>query len=108
MLEYKVLGNKNQNISSLRPFFDGSDYPYWKFKMQLYLNYDSIKLWDIIRKGWKPPKATNNDVHYLTRSESQKQKGYDHFSLLYVKRRRRKASTLHLSQGNMKNLRESL
>ena len=54
--------SENQNISSLRPFFDGSDYSHWKFKMELYLGCDSIKLWDIIRKGWEPPKATINGI----------------------------------------------
>ena len=48
----------SENISSLRPYFDGSDYPHWKFKMALYLDCYSIKLWDIVQKGWKPPKAT--------------------------------------------------
>ena len=56
------MGSKNQNISSLRPFFDGSDYSHWKFKMDLYLDCDSIKLWDIVQKGWEPPKATINGV----------------------------------------------
>ena len=41
----------NENISSLRHFFDGSDYPHWKFKMELCLDCDSIKLLDIVRKG---------------------------------------------------------
>ena len=63
MLEYKIIGS--ENISSLRPFFDGSDYPHWKFKMEHYLDCDSIKLWDIVRKGWEPPKATVNDVEPL-------------------------------------------
>ena len=31
-------------------------------KMELYLDYDSIKLWDIIRKGWEPPKAKKDGV----------------------------------------------
>ena len=56
------MGSENQNISSLRPFFDGSDYPHWKFKMKLYLDCDSIKLWEIIQKGQEPPKAINNGV----------------------------------------------
>ena len=51
-----------ENIFSLRPFFDGSDYPHWKFKMELYLDYDSIKLWDIVRKGWETLKATVNGI----------------------------------------------
>ena len=47
----------SENIYALRPFFDGSDYPQWKFKMELYLYCDSIKLWDIVRKGWEPTKS---------------------------------------------------
>ena len=30
--------------------------------MELYLDCDSIKLWDIVRKSWKLPKATVNGV----------------------------------------------
>ena len=30
--------------------------------MELYLDCDSIKLWDIVRKSWEPPKATINGV----------------------------------------------
>ena len=55
----------SENISSLRPFFDGSNYPHWKFKMELYLNCDSIKLWDIVRKGWEPPKTTINSIESI-------------------------------------------
>ena len=54
--------SESQNFYSLRPFFDGSDYPQWKFKMELYLDCDFIKLWAIVRKGWEPPKATINGV----------------------------------------------
>ena len=60
MLEYKIMSS--ENIFSLRPFFDGYDYPHWKLKMELYLDCDSIKLWNIIRKGWEPPKATVNGI----------------------------------------------
>ena len=62
MLEYKTIGSESQNISTLRPFFDGNDYPHWKFKMELYLDCDSIKLWDIVLKGWEPPKVTMEGV----------------------------------------------
>ena len=30
--------------------------------MELYLDCYSIKLWDIVQKGWKPPKATIDGV----------------------------------------------
>ena len=56
------MGSESQTFYSLRPFFDGSDYSQWKFKMELYLDYDSIKLWDIIQKGWEPPKAIINGM----------------------------------------------
>ena len=55
----------SENISSLRHFFDDSDYSHWKFKIKLYLDYDSIKLWDIVRKAWEPPKATVNGVETI-------------------------------------------
>ena len=58
MLEFKIMGSESQTFYSLKPFFDGSDYAQWKFKMELYLDCDSIKLWDIVHKGWELPKAT--------------------------------------------------
>ena len=60
----------SENISSLRPFFDGSDYPYWKFKIELYLDSDSIKLWDIVCKGWEPPKATVNGIKTIVERDN--------------------------------------
>ena len=30
--------------------------------MEFYLDYDSIKLQDIVQKGWEPPKAIINGV----------------------------------------------
>ena len=56
------MGSENQNISSFRPLFDGSDYPHCKFKMELYLDCDSIKLWDIVRRGWELAKAMVNGI----------------------------------------------
>ena len=55
----------SENICSLRPFFDGSDYPHWKFKMELYLDCDSTKLWEIVHKGWEPPKGTINGLETI-------------------------------------------
>ena len=70
MLEVKIMGSDAQNFSSFRPFFDGSDYPHWKFKMELYLDSDSVKLWDVVLKGWEPPRATVEGV-VTTFSRSQ-------------------------------------
>ena len=33
--------------------------------MELYLNCDSIKLWDIVRKGWEPSKGIVNDIETI-------------------------------------------
>ena len=55
----------SEKISSLRSFFDGSDYPHWKFKMELYLDCDFIKLWHIFHKGWELPKATINGIETI-------------------------------------------
>ena len=108
----------SEKISSLRPFFDGSDYPHWKFKMELYLDCDSIKLWDIIRKRWESPKATVNGIETIVERDEwsaiqqegnhKNKKGYDHYSILYVKRKRSQTSTLLFGQGNVANFRESL
>ena len=59
----------SENISSLRTFFDGSDYPYWTFKMELYLDCDSIKLWDIVRKGCEPHKAIVNGIKTIIKRD---------------------------------------
>ena len=85
--------------------------------MELYLDCDSIKLWEIFQKGWEPPKATVNGVetevdrdnwNAIQQEGNHKKKGYDHSSLIHVKRGRRQASILHFGQGNVVNLRESL
>ena len=56
------MGSEGVNFSSLRPFLDGSDYPHWKFKMELYLDSDPIRLWKVVLDGWEPPKATLDNV----------------------------------------------
>ena len=38
--------------------------------MELYLDSDSIKLWDVILDGWEPPKAKVDDVE-VTLKRSQ-------------------------------------
>ena len=80
MLEVKIMGSEIQNISSLRPFFDGSDYPHWKFKMELYLDSNFIKLWDIILDGWESPKGKVDDVEVVLKriQWNQTQKDENH------------------------------
>ena len=43
---------------SLRPYFDGSDYPYWKLHMQYYMDIDQIDVWDQVLTKWTPPTIT--------------------------------------------------
>ena len=86
--------------------------------MELYLDCDSIKLWDIIRKGWEPPKATINGVEIEIERDNwnviqqegnhKNKKGYDHSSLFHVKRIRSQASTFHFGQENAGNLEKLL
>ena len=33
------------------PFFDGTDYPYWKNRMQVFLRAQNFELWKIVSKG---------------------------------------------------------
>ena len=112
------MGSETQNISSLRPFFDGSDYPNWKFKMELYLDCDSTKLSEIILKGWEPPKSTVDRVvttlpisewrNEQNEENYKNKKGYDHYSLFHDNRRKCQASTIYFSQENMEDIRKSL
>ena len=51
-----------EGISSLRPYFDGSDYLYWKLRMQCYLDSDQIDVWDQILVEWTPPTTTVGEV----------------------------------------------
>ena len=51
-----------ESFGSLRPYFDGSDYPYWKLRMQAFLDSDQIDVWDQILVEWTPPTTTVGDV----------------------------------------------
>ena len=37
--------------------------------MELYLNCDSIKLWDIVHKDWEPPKAIINFIKTIVQRD---------------------------------------
>ena len=49
------------SISGLKPFFDGTDYPLWKHKMEFYLDSGTINLWDVILDGWTHPMTKEGD-----------------------------------------------
>ena len=43
------------------PFFDGTDYAYWRNKMEIFLDSEGVNLWDIIEEGWNPPTKKDNE-----------------------------------------------
>lgn len=58
------------SFSSLTLLFDGSDYPHWKFKIELYFDSDRIRLWDVILDGWEALKAKVDNVEFtINRSQ---------------------------------------
>ena len=59
------MGSEFLSFQSLRPFFDGHDYPHWKFKMELYLDSDPIRLWEVVLQGWTPPTENVENVQVL-------------------------------------------
>ena len=58
------------------PFFDGTDYAYWRNKMEMFLDSEGVNLWDIIEEGWSPPTkkdAQGNEVTILRKEWSDEQ-----------------------------------
>ena len=43
------------------PFFYGTDYAYWRNKMEMFLDSEGVNLWDIIEEGWSPPTRKNSE-----------------------------------------------
>ena len=43
------------------PFFNGTDYTYWRNKIEMFLDNEGVNLWDIIEEGWSPPTKKNNE-----------------------------------------------
>ena len=42
------------------PFFDGTDYAYWRNKMEMFLDSECVNLWNIIEESLSPPTKKNN------------------------------------------------
>jgi len=42
------------------PMFDGTEYPYWKTTMRIFLN--TIDAWDIVESGFSKPKITVDNL----------------------------------------------
>ncbi|XP_061370708.1 uncharacterized protein LOC133313360 [Gastrolobium bilobum] len=51
--------------TSRPPFFNGTDYAYWKSRMQIFLESIDLKIWNIVDEGYTGPTKkdeSNNDV----------------------------------------------
>ena len=48
------------------PFFDGTDYAYWRSKMEMFLDSEGVNLWDIIEEGLSPPIKKDNKGNEVT------------------------------------------
>ena len=58
--------------SYTRPlFFYGTDYAYWRNKMEMFLDSEGVNLWEIIEEGWSPPtkKDTQGNEVAIPRKE---------------------------------------
>ncbi|XP_050233152.1 uncharacterized protein LOC126681649 [Mercurialis annua] len=53
--EFKILMATENFTHTLRPFFDGTDFPNWKFRMENYLDMDGVNLWQIVLIGYVAP-----------------------------------------------------
>ena len=53
--------------SYTRPlFFNGTDYAYWRNKMEIFLDSKGVNLWDIIEECWSPPIKKDNEGNEVT------------------------------------------
>ena len=48
------------------PFFDSTDYAYWRNKIKIFLDSKGVILWDIIEKGWSSPIKKDNEGNEVT------------------------------------------
>ncbi|XP_061360887.1 uncharacterized protein LOC133304840 [Gastrolobium bilobum] len=51
--------------TSRPPFFNGTDYAYWKSRMQIFLESNDLRIWNIVEEGYKvltKKDESNNDV----------------------------------------------
>ena len=44
-----------ENFGSTKPFFNGTEYADWKWRMRNYLDSEGVELFDLIAIEWKPP-----------------------------------------------------
>ncbi|XP_061372354.1 uncharacterized protein LOC133314843 [Gastrolobium bilobum] len=43
------------------PFFNGIDYPYWKTRMQIFLESVDLKIWYSVEEGYQPPTTLDDN-----------------------------------------------
>ena len=75
MLEFKIMGSEFLSFRTYRPFFDRSDYPFWKHKMELYFDNDLIRLWDVILDGLNPLMEIVEGIRVLKERSEWSQEG---------------------------------
>ena len=51
--------DKSQSLSA-PPFFDGSNYAFWKVCMRAFLSSIDESVWDAVEIGWTRPEATKS------------------------------------------------
>ena len=49
------------NATNRPSLFNGTHYRYWKIRMQVFLEFQSLDMWNIIEEGYHPPTITEQD-----------------------------------------------
>ena len=50
--------NQEGLSTNREPWFDGSNYTFWKIQMEVYLEYLGIDIWKSVDNGYKFPNVT--------------------------------------------------
>ena len=51
--------DRSQSLNAT-PFFDGSNYAFWKVRMRAFLCSIDESVWDVVEDGWTRPKAAKS------------------------------------------------
>ena len=51
--------DRSQSLNA-PPYFDGSNYAFWKVHMRAFLCFIDDSVWDAVEIGWTRPKATKS------------------------------------------------
>ena len=51
--------DQSQSLNAT-PYFDGSNYAFWKVRMRAFLCSIDESVWDVVDIGWTRPKAANS------------------------------------------------